>query len=354
MKKHANSIDVARRAGVSQTTVSFVLNNRRDHAISPETRQRVLDAAKELRYRSNRLSHGIFRGRTGLIGVIIPPRPDDYYLKLLVGVSDECVRNGSRILLTYPSGSDSGTPDPLQALIEFRVDGVVYIWEEDESSDRVAWLQELVEKEVPCVIVDDRSHADIVDCFVSDDIAESRAAVTGLLKACHRDLAHLSAGNSVSTAADRRQGYIDAMVAAGVEDVTATIRGQSYLPDQGARAAQEILKMIPRPTAIFAANDILAAEMLKAAQRVGLNCPEDFALIGYGNTSIAKALDLTSVDQNPEEIGRQAVKRLIERMADRSLPPITRTMKSRLIERNSTAKSQADRASTELETTDAN
>ncbi len=316
MAKHSNSLDVARLAGVSQTTVSFVLNKRPGHSISAETRERVLNAAQTLQYRSNRLSEGLFRGSTGLIGVVMPLMNDDYYTNILSSVASYSSDNEKTVLFSPLNSGNANNRDPLLQLIEYRVDGIILVCQESVIDSLGVWLTELTDKHICCVVVDDRKYQTKVPCVVSDDIRGANQVVSYLASLGHRNIAHLSAGTDSTTAVDRLNGFVSGMNELGVPPSDLVIKGTSYASEEGRAAAKELLNSVPRPTAIFAANDILAAEALKVIRSLELKCPEDVSVVGYGNTQVAQSLDLTSVDQHPMEIGRIAIETLLDILSD--------------------------------------
>lgn len=334
-RKQPTSTDVAKRAGVSQTTVSFVLNKRADKYVAQETRDRVLTAAKELRYRSNKLSHGILRGKSGLVGVVLPLLSDTHFSRLLTGISDAISNAGLHLLLCHAENSLSSVADSISNLMEYRVNAILSVADNWGSAVQENWLEEILVKRIPLVIIDDRIHSDVADSVISDDVAGAELAVNHLVSGGHRRIAHLSGGNILTTSIDRRIGYLAAVRAAGISEDDAVVIGEGYDIHLGNEAAQAILDHPRRPTAVFAANDKLALEFLRAMRLRGLECPRDIAVVGYGDTDIADALDLTSVSQDSEIIGKEAIRLLQERMLQPDSSPRLLIRPTRLIVRGS-------------------
>ncbi len=335
--KQPTSIDVAKKAGVSQTTVSFVLNGRHDRSIPDATRKRVLQAARELRYRSNRLSHGILRGKTGLVGVLMPYINDSYFSDLLSGISSSIQTAGHQMLLTCAEAMDDSRAgsELVSRLLEYRVEGIIFVSRNWQLSAASILLDEMLAKKIPFVIVDDRSHADVADCVVSDDVAGAESAVSSLIAAGHRRIAHISGGSVLTTAIDRRAGYEKALQTASIEIDESLVAGNGYEWTDGEAAARELMSRNIRPTAVFAANDILAVEFIKALHSNGLACPKDISVIGYGDTILANGTDLTSVSQDPMNLGKAAVELLIERIEQPNLPPRLIVLPTHQVDRGS-------------------
>jgi len=335
MSKQSTSTDVARRAGVSQTTVSFVLNDRHDKSISKETRDRVIEAARELRYRSNRLSEGILRGKSGLIGVVMPTYYDYYFGNLLSGLCDEIEKNNANILLMTVADAPQSESESINRLMEYRVDGIVCVANDWGTQIREVWLDEVLTKGIPLVIVDDRGHEAFADCVVTDDLMGACSAVVHFTAQGHRRIAHIAGHIALSTAQDRKTGYLQALEMAGIDIDDSLIVDGDYSIKSAEKAAKTILSMDVLPTAVFAASDNLAIPLLKQMAAQGLRCPQDIAVIGYSDSNLAPFFDLSSVAQNSHHIGVTAARELLRRAADLSAPPAVHTMPTQLVVRHS-------------------
>jgi LacI family transcriptional regulator len=171
------------------------------------------------------------------------------------------------------------------------------------------------------VVIDDHSCAEEADCVVSDDLRGARLAVEHLLRLGHRRIAHLSAGEGMSSARDRRAGYLAALQEAGLPMEERLITGASYFmsSDELQAAILSLLDLSDRPTALFAANDDMAAESIAVAQARGLRVPGDLSVVGYGNTEVGRYIGLTTVHQDPLDMGRLAARRLFARLEEPDL-----------------------------------
>lgn len=326
-KKSASSEDVARAAGVSRATVSYVLNGRMDQSIPEVTRRRVLGAAQALAYRPNRLARSLQRGKTHTLGVMMPSLDQSFHAGIMQGIREVCFEQDYRILLAQPEHEAADGNHVVSLLLEHQVDGLLCVASESpRDTDRMrrvlfTGLEQALSAGLSCVVVDDQSLADKVDCVVTDDVQGARRAVECLLGRGHRRIGHLSGGQASTTARDRAQGYQNALESAGIPIDQSLIAGTSYQEEEAEGAMSVLLDQSDPPTAIFAANDYLAACGWRTARQRGLRIPEDLALIGYGDVEVARFLSLTTVRQNPQQIGRVATGRLLMRLKQPNLSP---------------------------------
>lgn len=334
-RKLPNSFDVARRAQVSRTTVSYVLNGRFDLTIPESTRQRVFDAANELGYRQNKLVRGMVLGSTETLGVITPGTSEPYVAEIIDGIEQACRERGYRILLADSQRDPDEEEKQAILLLEHRVDGIVCIPAEMTVGHENKWIDSFVGSGEAIIMVDDRTYSSRVDTVVSDDVAGSMEAVRYLTRMGHRRIAHLSGGSLTSSGRDRQAGYVATLITEGMpvseELVISTGFQVSRVPD----VTNELLDLPDPPTAIFAANDIIAAEAMLVLQDRGLSIPDDISLVGYGNMPLSKYLRLTTVNQDHSGMGRTAARRLIDRIGNRDLAPGEVVARTSLVVRKS-------------------
>lgn len=335
MARKPSGADVARAAGVSQTTVSFVLSGRSDIAIPEATRERVRQVARKLGYRANGVARSLSRGRTQTIGVIVPRLDSSFCGQIAQGIEDACIEANFHVLLAHTMHRPEVESRQIELLLEHRVDGLIRVVDEWTIAELPRSVEELVAEQVPCVLIDDRSRAGRVDCIVSDDVQGARLAVRHLLDLGHRRIAHVGAGDRTSTARDRAAGYREALGEAGIEVDEDLIVGRSFSMHSTAESVKSLCALSDPPTALFCANDRLAADTIQAFEEWGLGVPEDRAVVGYADMEFAHYLRLTSVHQHSERMGRLAVERLLRRIADSELAPETVVVPTRLVVRKS-------------------
>jgi DNA-binding LacI/PurR family transcriptional regulator len=298
--------NVAERAGVSKSLVSLVM--RGSPHVSERRRQAVLKAARELGYRPNAVARSLVEGRTRLIGALVADLHNPFFAEFLDGLQESLHGANLRMIV------GSGRWDPLfeaeavDAFLEMRVDGLVLLSVVPDSlSDAAA--------SVPVVIVGERDVSG-VDIVVDDDELGARLAVDHLVGLGHKRIAHIEGAPS-TTARYRRAGYEQAMTQHGLANHIVVEAGD-FTEEGGYRAARSLLSRRPRPTAIFAPNDLVAIGALSAADELELRVPADLSIVGYDNTHLAaiRHISLTTVDQPRRDMGRVAAELLCARIDD--------------------------------------
>ncbi len=235
---------------------------------------------------------------------MIVPRVDSTFCgQIAQGIQEACIESDYRVLLAHTLHRSEVEARQVDLLLEHRVDGLICVADEWTIGDLPRRVQGVLDEHVPCVVVDDRSLADRVDCVVSDDDRGARLAVRHLLALGHRRVAHLGAGPWTSPARDRDAAYRAALHEAGLEVDEALIAGQSFSMHRAAEPMKALLDLPRPPTAVFAANDRMAAEAILAIERRGLRVPEDVAIVGYSDMEMSQYLELTTVHQDTLQMG---------------------------------------------------
>jgi LacI family transcriptional regulator len=286
-RRQARSQDVAKLAGVSRTTVSFVLNNVPGVKITEETRQRVLDAAQELNYYPTAAARSLASGKTHRIGLILGRgqkrlSADAFLPSFLQGVTASVGQRG--YLLVLQMEEDVPSHEAYIRLIrEQQVDGLIISG--PRSDDPV--LAELKEDGFPLLL-----HGQLKDCPMPcvdvDNKAGAYQAVMHLIGLGHRRIGFVSnAPLSYAGAKARFAGYEQALSEHRIPLEDELVRTASFLPETGQRAAEELLALSERPAAVFAASDVVAIGVMSAIQAAGLHIPEDMAVVGFDDIFLA-------------------------------------------------------------------
>jgi LacI family transcriptional regulator len=335
--------DIAARAGVSQATVSFVLNNRRDGVSIPaETRQRVMDIARELGYRRNLLAHAMVTGQRRALGVLTAPNIGGNIVQVLVGALEAA--NKDDYLIKVLHLSDSQVDDStVNRCLEWRLAGAIVVGLGEESSDFL--YKEFHRAEIPVAFVENAPPREWGVLVHSDDAQGIRQAVTHLVELGHRKIAFL--GGRSSMVSHRREHFFrqmmqEAQVTVHESWVRHTSWSDAAVMEEGARA---ILAQPDRPTAVVCAADSVAMIVLRVARSLGIRLPDELSVTGYSNVGLSGFSDppLTTVDQSFQQMGYAAASYLIRRAGDperegthESLPEVL--IPTQLTVRGSTAK----------------
>lgn len=280
------------------------------------------------------------RGKSQTIGVIAPQMGHDYQSTILQGIYRASATLGYRILIGFFDHDPTLGAQQVSFLLEQQVEGFIFFGDEGAANGMSKWLDIIAAENLPCVMVDERSHAGRVDCVVSDDFEGAKEATRHLIRLGHTRIGHVSAGARMSTSRDREAGFRAAMAEAGLKVNEHSVAAGSYFLEEGSRAAEKLIKETSF-TAIVTANDLLALLVREEAILHDKRVPADLAIIGYGNTELAVPLQLTSVDQRPLILGETAARRLMKRLADRTAPPEEIKIPTRLIVRRTCGCKQA-------------
>lgn len=334
--------DVAEAAGVSTATVSHVINGTKK--LSIETTERVLMAIQAVHYTPNTLAKSLRSGETQTVGVLVEdirglPVPD-----IVCGIGETLAKAGYRLLMhdlhlleqlynqyeqitSYRARINNG----INLLLSAHVDGIIYVGMHDRHLD---YLFDPMDK--PLVFA--YSHGNQQDSFVSYDNQTAAADMTRfLISKGHRRIAVIAGHPHSYPTGKRMNGYQQAMQESGLPMPEGFIRYGNWEYDSGYRETQELLKLVNRPTAIFAMNDLMAAGAIHALNDASLKVPADIAVAGFDNREIAQYLQppLTTVALPTREIGVSAADQILEHIRNPRVPPSRNIIQCTILERNS-------------------
>ncbi|WP_128377818.1 LacI family DNA-binding transcriptional regulator [Streptomyces cavernae] len=351
----ATMADVARRAGVSVATVSHVLNDTR--RVLPDTRRAVLDAIDELGYTPNTLARSLVTSRTRSIGLAVSAISNPYFTEILQGVEAGALRHGYSLLIADPHDDPRHERTVVQLLHERRVDGMIVA----PSPEPDELLGYLARHAVPTVFVDrlvggtdeagrdeaDRGSADRIEAddgtgFRFDQVgAENTEPVVRLVghlaEAGHRRIGLVAGLPGLSTTTERTAGYRRGLAAAGLpydEDLVAPGNSEA---ESAERATRALLSGTAPPTALITANNTMTIGALRALRERNLSVPGDVALCCFDDFSWADLFEprLTAVSQPSREIGAEAVRLLLDRLAAPGRPSRTLRLPCTFVHRTS-------------------
>ncbi|MGT2462705.1 LacI family DNA-binding transcriptional regulator [Sinomonas atrocyanea] len=326
----ATQADVAREVGVSRTLVSFAFRNA--PGVSEETRHAILEAARRLGYRPNRIAADLARKRAATVGLYLLDLHNEVYADIFAGVREALEGSGVRLILSVGDVRRRGGAEPgdeVESLLEARVGVVIAA----TLTGPDASLREAAAA-VPLVSVARRIEG--VDSIYSDDAAGARAATEHLLDLGHTRIVHLT-GPRWEGHTERQRAYREAMHDAGLPP--RVVAAPEFTFEAAQAAAARILEGPDRPTAVFAHNDQMALGVREAAEALGLRVPGDLSVVGYDDSRIARlaGIRLTSVDLDAHALGSAAGAAALARLADPSGPAVDRCSAPRLVVRTSTA-----------------
>ena len=325
--KKVDIADVARRAGVSTTTVSRVLN--KVPTVSSENSRRVLEAIRRLKYRPNPNARRLASGRNNVIGIILPRFADMfhsfYVSELLKGVGTGVERFNLSLLLHVTNGRSTFDLSGVEGVLFADIDG---------NEDQLDWV---MEQGIPCVVMNHYIKELPVSCVAVDNLTASEHVVTYLATLGHREIATITGHLRTPVGIERFDGYLKAMKARELVVKPHYVQRGDYSGPSARGPARLLLSHPDRPTAIFAASDEMAVTTIEVAQELSLRVPEDLSVVGFDDSPIASfaKVPLTTVWQPLSAVGQMSVEILYKLMSGKSQRPVKTLLGTKLVERQS-------------------
>ncbi|MBX9996204.1 MULTISPECIES: LacI family DNA-binding transcriptional regulator [Priestia] len=330
--------DIARVAGVSVTTVSRALNGYSD--VNEKTRQKIAAVAKELNYSPNTLARGLVMQKSKTIGLLVSgisreSVKDNFTFEVLCGVNERASTLGYDLILFNTNTMMQREKTYTQLCRERRVDGAIIQGIKKEDP----YLKEVVESDIPCVLVDIPVHSNSVGYVTTDNALGAKKAVEHLASLGHKHIGMINGHEDAFVSQERLNGYREALKECGLSFRSEWVVSGDFEEKKAEKAACEFLNRHKEVTAIFCASDLMALGALKACKELGLHVPKDISIVGYDNIVLASysSPNLTTVGQEVYQIGYQAADLLIE-MLEGKETNTKRYLDTKLIIRESTAK----------------
>lgn len=329
--------DVAARAGTSLPTASRVLNGLGDaYRISRRTQERVRQAAEELRFSPNMLAKGLRMGTTRTIGLVVPDISNPFFAAIASAVSTEAQARGYSTFLCDTADDTAKEIELLDVVINRQPDGLVVV----PVGQEYAHLQRFESGDTPVVLVDRSFPALRLPSVASDNRQGARDAVAHLIASGHRRIACLRGLAGTMPNELRLQGYRDALEAHGIPFDERLLAGDGFGKESGRKGARALLDSGVDFTAIFAFSNLIGIAALETLLEAGVKVPDDVSLVSFDEQpySSVLAVPMTTVRQDPAEIGRLAVSMLCDRMGQATpAEPVNVVVPTTLVPRRSVA-----------------
>ena len=327
--------DVARRAGVSIATASYVMNER--DGVGEQTRAHVLRIAKEVGFRPNRLASGLRTGQSRVLGLVLADITNPFYPDLAGAVIAAAAEAGYEVFLSHCGIDGSLNGDEVRALCDHQAAALIFTSLLVTDGPLIA---EVVPAGVPVVQTIRRVPGLAADFVGIDDRAGAREAAMHLVEAGHREVALLTGPRGSSASAERTQGFLEVLIAAGLEPGPERIVECRLTVGAGYEGAEKLLGASGQaPGAILCGNDLIALGAIDALVDHGLAVPDDVSVVGYDDIWFASSrlVQLTTVRQSRDAIGRAAVALALDRLADGQVQPRNVILPHELVVRRTTA-----------------
>jgi LacI family transcriptional regulator len=334
IQSRATLADVGKLAGVSPKTVSRVVLGSSN--VSPETREKVLSAARSLRFRPNHLARNLRQGGvTNTVAFVIGDLTNPFYFLVAAGIERELASHGLMMILAATEDDPASEERVVETLLKQRVRALLMV---PIASDQ-AYLEGERQLGTPVVCIDRPAHNLIADSVVLENFDGTAEAVRGLIRQGHRRIAFVCSPAALYTHQQRLQGYRQAMREAGILDTTAWERlAETDGPTVAEESVRDLLALPEPPTAIVAGNNRASSGVVRALG----NRFDEVAFIGFDDFELADAAGISVIAYDPAELGRQAARLVVARLDDPIGPPQQIQIPTRLIQRGSGELAVAD------------
>ncbi len=327
--------DIARLSGVSRSTVSLVLNH--SPRISDVTRRRVWEVIEREGYEPNALARGLARRRSDMVAVVVPVTgshvlSDFYFSEAISGIGDALAARGLHLVIEVATPEWVRVDAGMRLFRERQIDGMLIIG--TLTSD--AFVDRLVQSGHPVALVN--SVMPGASSVVAENASGAQAMVRQLASLGHQSIGYIGGLDDTTVGAERTAGYRAGLAEAGLDVRESLVVYGNFSEASGAEGMRALLTRRPRPTAVFAANDMMALGALRVARESGLRVPQDIALAGADDIALGSYVTprLTTIRQPMYEIGRQATDTLLRRvMAGPDEAPVVTRIETQLVVRES-------------------
>lgn len=326
--------DVANLSGVSKSTVSRVINNRK--YVSKKNRERVSNIINETGYIPNNIARSLVTNKTYAIGLIIPDITNPFYSETAKIIEDTIRELGYSLIICNTDNRSDLQNDYINILKQRKIDGIIF------GSVRIndTNVTNLSVQELPYITYHRKLKNENTNYIISDDITGIKIAVKYLVDLGHKNIAYISGPTSFSTGINRLNGFIEARNIFNLNNSNDLIKKGGYSEYQSWQATKAIINLTPRPSAIIAANDLMAISALDCILHHGLAVPKDISLIGYDNINLAShaRIQLTTISIDKKNMAKKTANLLIKEIINKknSSKLIQIKLKPRLIVRKTT------------------
>ncbi|MEX2511904.1 MAG: LacI family DNA-binding transcriptional regulator [Cyclobacteriaceae bacterium] len=325
--------DIARELNVSVSTVSRALRDTYD--VSPETKEKVLEKAKELKYKPNFNARGLSQGRTNNIGIIIPFITNYYFSTVITGIQKTAYNYGYNIILYVTNDSQEREYLITRNLTFSGLDGILI----STCASNYDHIHEIIDKGIPVVFFDRTNNLSATK-VMQDDYNGAFEATSHLIEQGYTKIAHITGPKDQMFTQNRLNGYLDALTHHGIPIKDKWIIHTGFSQDCGERDMYELLGSHPKPDAIFAVNDRKAIGAMLTLKSQKIPIGKEIGVVGFTNDPICTIISpsLTTVSESAFDIGRISCELLLQHIQKHNLPSREVILPGELIIRESSIK----------------
>ncbi len=331
MKARATIRDVAKKSNVSLMTVSRVVNQKGN--ISKATAAKVLKAIRELNYRPNITARSLAAKKSDFIAIIVPDISNPFFSEMMKGAEDFARENGYNIFLGDTEGKVELEKEYIDAAINRMADGIVLVAPRLENN-----LICEINDNIPLVIVDRSINKNDIPQVYIDNLKGAMSAVEHLINLNHKNIAFLSGPKDVQDSLQREKGYIMALKKHNIPVNPKLMLIGDFSFEGGRDAFEKFFSNYPKPTAIFASNDIMAFGLIQRAHEMNVKVPKDVSIVGFDDILLSSLINppLTTIRHPMLKMGIKAVELLVNKLNNKLDTKISFILENTLIVRKST------------------
>ncbi|SKA92864.1 transcriptional regulator, LacI family [Caloramator quimbayensis] len=331
--KSVTSKDVAKLAGVSQSSVSRVFNPNSERSVKPEIREKILKAANELGYKPNFIARSMISKRTGIVGLVVGGPIGPFYNKVILNIVVQLQIKGYQCLI-FSLDSEHHIDEILEKVLQYQVDGLI-ITSAALSNDIIKLC---IENKTPLILFNRVIKNLDISSVYCDHNEAGRMVGEFFANLGFKNIVNITYKKNTTMTAERKTGFYNALYERGINNILEISSDYTY--DSGYKAAVELLKK-KRPEAVFCSSDLIAMGFMDAARyEFGLNIPEDISIVGFDDIEMASwhSYNLTTVSQPVQTLAHSTVEVLIRLIEEGLDKPIYKKINTNLIIRGTTKK----------------
>ncbi len=313
-KKKTTIKDIANVLGITPSAVSKALNNH--PRISEKTREAVLQVAKNLNYQPNHLASALRKGKSNLVGVIIPRANSNFFSSIIEKIEDILNKKGYNVIITQSNESYEKECRNIEALLFTQVDGILASMANETI--KLDYYKKVKAKGIPLVLFD-RGENDLdVDYIGIDDYLSSHIVIEHLVEQGCKRIAHIGGFSHTRIYKNRIRGYRDALKKYNLPIEDELIIESNLRKKDGREIMKSLLALPNRPDAVYVAGDYAALGALEVMKEYSIKVPQDIALVGFSNETFSSLVtpSISSIEQHSEQIGKLTAQTFLKRIAN--------------------------------------
>ncbi|MUH34736.1 LacI family transcriptional regulator [Zobellia amurskyensis] len=325
-KKKTTLKDIANILKLSTAAVSKALQD--DSRISAKTKEAVKKVAKELNYQPNHLASALRKGKSNLVGVIVPRTNSNFFSSVVQNIEEVLNKDGYNIIITQSNESYKKECDSIDTLLFTQVDGIIASMANETIN--LEYYEKIKSRGIPLILFD-RGENDLnVDYIGIDDYASSHMIVEHLVEQGCKRIAHIGGYQHTRIFNNRIRGYKDAIKKHGLPLDSELLLESSLTQEDGRKKMEQLLTLGTRPDAVYIAGDYAALGALQVLQENAIDVPNEIALVGFGNEPFTAMVSptISSIEQHSMEIGRLAAQTFLEHVAS---PDVKQTLNKKIL-----------------------